>query len=123
MSSLAWKRGMRGEDLACSFLEQKGYQLVARNYRVLGGEIDLVMRESSLLVFIEVKARNSNAYGYPEESVTRHKQDRMGRAARHFLSRVTTEMSYRFDIIAIEHLDSDTPAITHIENFFDSSLY
>ncbi|MBI2484084.1 YraN family protein [Candidatus Uhrbacteria bacterium] len=122
MNGLARRQGEKGEDLACGFLRRKGYQLVMRNYRVPGGEIDLVMRHGSMLAFVEVKARNSGRYGYPEESVTMQKQERMSKAARHFLARFPVDTSYRFDIIAIEHLDSAQPAITHIENFLDFSL-
>jgi len=123
MSLHAHRRGEQGENLACSFLQRKGYQLIARNYRIAGGEIDLVMSDGSSLVFVEVKARAGSRYGYPEESVTRSKINRMSKAARQFLCRYPTNTSYRFDIIAIEGIDSVKPTISHIENILDSSLY
>lgn len=123
MSADAATIGVRGENIASSFLKQKGCKIVARNYRVLGGEIDVIVYDGDTLVFVEVKARSRSTYGYPEESVTKHKQERIARAARHFLTRFPSNASYRFDIIAIEHIDSDKPAVHHIENFFDSPLY
>ncbi|MBI4250346.1 YraN family protein [Candidatus Uhrbacteria bacterium] len=123
MSSHAQRRGEQGENLACSFLQRKGYQLIVRNYRIAGGEIDLVMRDGSSLVFVEVKARTGSRYGYPEESVTRSKINRMSKTARQFLCRYPMNTSYRFDIIAIERIDAAEPTISHIENILDVSLY
>ncbi|NDA52824.1 MAG: YraN family protein, partial [Betaproteobacteria bacterium] len=59
----AAQRGKRAEDLACDWLSRQGLVLVERNSRFRGGEIDLVMRAGSVLVFVEVRYRSSQAFG------------------------------------------------------------
>lgn len=112
--------GRQGEDLAYSFLSQHGYSILERNYRISGGEIDLIAKKDAEVVFVEVKTRASSVYGYPEESVKTEKKKRLVRAARNYLGRFSSEPLYRFDIIAIQ-IDKGihTPQITHIENFLD----
>ena len=78
-------QGRNGEDIACSFLLQNGYRVIERNYRVKGGEIDVIAAKHDELVFVEVKTRSSLQYGYPEESVTRSKKIRLAPAARYYL--------------------------------------
>ncbi len=69
--------GDAGERLALSRLESLGYELVESNWRCRGGEIDLIMRDSGTLVFVEVRTRRGQATGTPEESVTPAKQARL----------------------------------------------
>ncbi|MBI4268555.1 YraN family protein [Candidatus Uhrbacteria bacterium] len=108
--------GARGEDLACSFLVQNGMKIITRNYRIRGGEIDIIAHDGRELVFVEVKARRSLRFGYPEESVTRAKMVRLCRAIRSYLSSRSAAEPYRFDVIAIEESSSGVPAIRHIKN-------
>lgn len=63
-------KGMEGENLAAQFLEERGYAILERNDRFDRGKIDLIAKHRQQLVFIEVKARHSQQYGSPEESVT-----------------------------------------------------
>ncbi len=123
LQTLAQTQGKIGEDIACSFLLENGYTVVARNYRVKGGEIDVIATKNSELVFVEVKTRSSITYGYPEESVTRSKKIRLTRAARQYLIAYSTLPSYRFDIIAI-HMASNkaNPSVFHLENILDDIL-
>ncbi len=112
--------GKQGEDLAYSFLSQNGYAILERNYRISGGEIDLIAKKDAEVVFVEVKTRASSRYGYPEESVGAAKKKRLVRAARTFLGRFSSEPLYRFDIIAVQiEQGLHAPKITHIENFLD----
>ena len=62
--------GNLGEYLACQYLKKLGYKILDRNYRIRGGEIDIVAQDRDYLVFIEVKTRNSSEYGLPSESIT-----------------------------------------------------
>ena len=62
--------GNYGEELACQYLKKQGYKILERNYRIRGGEIDIVARDQDYLVFVEVKARYSHEYGLPSESIT-----------------------------------------------------
>lgn len=94
-------RGAAIEQLAAQWLSAHGLTLVAHNYCVKGGELDLVMWDSDILVFIEVKHRTTTRYGHPLETVTYQKQQRLVRAAGHYIARHGLSSSCRFDILAI----------------------
>ncbi len=78
--------GRRGEDLAHRFLKRQGYRIVARNYRLSAGdaEADLIAYEGDRLVIVEVKTRESAAYGPPDRAVGPEKQRNLARVARAF---------------------------------------
>lgn len=88
---------------------KKGYRVLERNYRVKGGEIDLIAEDREEIVFVEVKTRRSIAYGYPEESVSFAKELRMARAMRHFLCRFRQEPAYRVDIVSVVYPSGASP--------------
>ena len=92
--------GRQAEDLAARFLEKKKLRIIARNYRCRGGEIDLVCRDGKVLVFVEVRLRQSTAFGGAAASVTAIKQRRIILAAQHFLmTNALTNDDCRFDCI------------------------
>ena len=64
---MSWNNilGKRGEQLAVSFLEKKGYQILATNWRHRRAEIDIIAMDEDVLVFVEVKTRNNNNFGEP----------------------------------------------------------
>ena len=96
--------GRIGERLARNHLEAKGYHIVASNYRCRWGEVDLIARDGLEWVFVEVRARRSQAYGGPEESITPGKARRLTLTAQHFLAwrtTATTEPKWRIDLVAI----------------------
>jgi len=105
-STSPYNLGRHGEALAANFLEICGYHCLARRYRKWGGEIDLILRRGSLLVFLEVKARRSNRCGRPEEAITPGKLDRLRRLARCYLHEnpLAGIAEYRFDVIALDLL-------------------
>jgi putative endonuclease len=99
-------QGDAAEDRALAYLQGRGLQLAARNYRTPGrggGEIDLVLwdREGTL-VFVEVRKRSHRAYGGAAGSVTWAKQRRIVLAARHYLLRLKPTPPCRFDVISME---------------------
>jgi putative endonuclease len=113
--------GKRGEDLACRELERRGYAIVARRFRVRGGELDIVARDGATLVFVEVKARAGRHYGDAAEAVTPLKQLRMTRLAGEYLMRHgSPDCACRFDVVAIHFDDDRTPQIQVIQNAFDA---
>ncbi len=96
--------GRHAEDLTHRYLQAKGMQVVARNWRVLGGrgEVDLVAWDNGVLVFVEVKALRTDEYGSPDRAVTREKIYRIGCAAREYLRRAELESTpVRFDVASI----------------------
>ena len=112
--------GIAGEDLACEELEKRGYEILARRYRVAAGEIDVVARDGETLVFVEVKARTSHEFGSAAEAVTSGKQRKLVRLATGYLAEHKLhDCPCRFDVVAI-HLDNGTPEIEVFQNAFDA---
>lgn len=99
------KLGQVGEAYARTYLESKGYQTLAVNYRCPYGEIDLIAREAHELVFIEIKSRTGSAYGSGFESITRYKRQHILRTACHFLAQQrkgqTNHCPIRFDVVEV----------------------
>jgi putative endonuclease len=94
--------GAAGEDAAAGWYEAHGYAIVARNWRVRDGEIDLVARGAKEIVFCEVKARASDRYGSGFDAVTRTKQQRLRRLAAQFLAaNPQPGCVVRFDVVAV----------------------
>ena len=111
--------GKLGEDLACAELSRRGYELLDRRYRTRFGEIDIVARHQGAIVFIEVKARASAAFGDGAAAVTGFKQYRIGQMAVDFLSRrQLTDQPCRFDVVAVS-FDRGRPRVDVYENAFD----
>ena len=111
-------RGAEGERLAAAFLEQKGYIILARNYRFDRGEVDLVASEGGDLVFVEVKARRSREFGAPEESITQAKEAQLKTVAEGYLFEHQIEnQACRFDVVSITY-EQGTPRMRLIQNVF-----
>ena len=95
-------KGRAGEDKAVAHLKSRGFTIVARNYRTNGGEIDIVAQKDKLLVFVEVKARSSEAHGAAVYAVTPAKQRKIVLAATQFIKEKSPEFdSIRFDVICV----------------------
>ena len=95
-------RGKAAEDRAADYLVGQGLRLVARNWRCRGGEIDLILRDGDSLVFVEVRARKSAAFGGAAASITTTKQARLIHAARLYLASQTRLPPCRFDALLFE---------------------
>ena len=97
-------QGQRMEQIACEYLQQKGFQLVQQNFRCYLGEIDLIMRDQDAMVFVEVRSRGRTDYGTALESINRSKQIKLIRAATCFLQweKILYKVSSRFDVVAIQ---------------------
>ncbi|MBI1966210.1 MAG: YraN family protein [Betaproteobacteria bacterium] len=109
------KRGEPAESLAAAFLEGRGLRVLARNYRCRFGELDLIAEHRDTLVFVEVRARRSEAFGGAAGSITRAKRRRLLATARHYLARSGLRRPCRFDVVLLR---GDGPAIEWIENAF-----
>ncbi len=94
--------GKRGEEIAARYLESHGWRILARGYRVRGGELDLVVARDGMLVFVEVKTRCNRSLDDGRGAVDGAKQRRLTRAAGLFLARRRLgHMPCRFDVILI----------------------
>lgn len=112
--------GRWGEKRCEKFLKRKGLKTLARNFSCKTGEIDLVMVDSDgTVVFVEVRTKEDEMFGPPEQSITRSKQTKVARAARYFLATHNIEdRPYRFDVVTIV-LGQDGPEqIRHYESAF-----
>ncbi|MGH9183662.1 MAG: YraN family protein [Acidimicrobiales bacterium] len=95
-------RGAAGEDRAAAWYRSQGYEVVARNWRCREGELDLVLRSGSTVVFCEVKARASLAFGSPLEAVTPAKRRRLRRLAAAWLDQSPVPAGeIRFDVVGV----------------------
>ncbi|CDG86069.1 YraN family protein [Janthinobacterium agaricidamnosum] len=96
------RQGRLAEDQALDYLARHGLILVQRNFSCKGGEIDLIMRQREVLVFVEVRQRAGKEYGGAAASITPAKQRRLIRAAQFYLLRLKQLPPCRFDVIAID---------------------
>lgn len=96
------RRGEAAENLAAAFLEARGLKILERNYRCRFGEIDLVAASGATLVFVEVRARQSEAFGGAAGSITVAKRRRLVAAARHYLARRPARDACRFDVVLVQ---------------------
>lgn len=119
--SQAKRSGNDGEQLACRFLEEHGYRILARNFSCRVGELDIVAQQDETTVFVEVKQRGDESHGGGFEAVTPAKRRRIVRAAELFSSRHgLSERALRFDVISIEVDAAGESRIRHDASAFDA---
>lgn len=114
--------GARYEDLACERLEAAGLVLVERNFSCRHGELDLVMRDGDVLVFVEVRYRRGGGFGDGIDSVGTAKRAKLVRAASAWLAlhpRLANR-TCRFDVVAIAG-DEGTASLDWRTNAFDAA--
>jgi putative endonuclease len=103
MTHARQRLGRQGEDLACAALQRRGYSILARAHRSRFGEIDIVAKDGSTLVFVEVKTRDGATHGDPAEAVTPDKQRRVVAMAEDYLARHGgLDQACRFDVVAVD---------------------
>ena len=108
-----------GEDMAAHHLGSKGYTILHRNIRFPEGELDLVAKLGRTLVFIEVKARETEKFGLPHQFVSVQKQRRLVAMANRFVSYCRLQgTAVRFDVVSVVLPSGQLPQIEHIENAF-----
>ncbi len=118
--------GVYGEKIAENYLEEQGYTIKERNYRVGKSEIDLIACKDCFVAFVEVKTRtrspNSTEWGRPADAVDREKQRYLIRAARSYVRRCPPPCRFRFDVIEVYLAeDKSVLRIKHIQSAFDAS--
>lgn len=109
--------GAEGEELAVGYLQKRGYAVLHRNYRTPVGEADIIVRDRETVVFVEVKARSTPAFGQPFEAVDFRKQEKLRKVALYYLKQKGVESPVRFDVISVL-FRAGRGEITHIEEAF-----
>jgi putative endonuclease len=107
--------GIKGEDLAVSFLKETGYRILKRNYRIGHSDIDILAQDESSLVFIEVRTKSREDRGMPEDTLTANKLRRMKKTAELYIAFNHYRGPARLDAVCIV-LDN-TGRIRHFEHY------
>lgn len=107
------KKGNIGEEIAKSYLINKGFSLLESNYYRSSGEIDIIAKDNNTIVFVEVKYRKSIKNGSPLEAINEKKKTKIINTAYHYITENNINENMRFDVIGILNKD-----ITHIINAF-----
>lgn len=119
MSDATKKLGNAGENLAANFLENHGYKILEKNFRIRAAEIDIIAEKDNTIIFVEVKTRSNIRHGLPAEAVNLHKQKKIIEAASVFLQdEKYFDCACRFDVIEILSAGKDFK-INQIENAFE----
>lgn len=122
MTFLRKELGSLGEELAAAYLQRHGYRILARNYRVRLGELDIIADDGGTLVFVEVRTRNNCEYGTPFDSITRQKQQQLSRVALEYVSRHDLhDRAARFDVVGIlmGNGSGSAPTFEVVKNAFE----
>jgi putative endonuclease len=115
--------GQHGEDLAVDFLQQMGYEILARNWRYGKGELDIVARIGQELVIVEVKTRETDFFGNPADFVSKAQQRQLIYTADAYWTRYPDAGDeLRFDIVSIVVQRDQPPQITHYDTAFYPTL-
>lgn len=109
--------GKAGEELAVKHLLNKGYKILARNYRYLKAEVDIIARKENTLAVIEVKTRSTPDFGDPQDFVKKKQITQLVKAVDHFVNSENLDVEVRFDIIAIIQNKAGT-RVEHLEDAF-----
>jgi len=110
--------GTLAEQRAERYLQSQGLGLIERNYRSRFGEIDLIMRDGTSLVFVEVRMRRNKDFGGAAASIDVHKQQRIIRTAHQYLAGLAHTPPCRFDAILMDDAKGDN--LQWLKNAFDA---
>lgn len=113
--------GMEGEEIALNYLLENGYKLLERNWHFGKYEVDLIVENEKILIFVEVKFRSTDYFGEPEIFVSNKQKLNLIRAANRYISKYDIEKESRFDIVSIV-MQNGKPEINHIEDAFKPKL-
>jgi len=112
--------GKIAEDLAVDFLIKNQYKILARNFRYLKAEVDIIAETENQIVIVEVKARNTDAFLEPQEAVNKKKIKLLISASNYFIEENNIDKEVRFDIISVLPNKQKTLEIHHIIDAFQS---
>ncbi len=115
--------GRLGEDNVCIYLENLGYRIIARNYRIRGGEIDIIAQNSEYTAFVEVKSRKPDSLVSGFEAVNKRKQSLIIKTAGDFCCKNPDILQPRFDVAEVIVDNGRILSIDYIFNAYDTTGY
>lgn len=107
------KQGEDAEMACCSYLKSHGLKLIDRNFSCRLGEIDIIMHDNNMLVFVEVRFRKSNVFGGGLESITLSKQNKLRKAAEFYMQQNNQYKNARFDVVSMSTHTQARPSSRH----------
>lgn len=113
--------GKLGEELTAYYLEKTGYEILCRNFRVKGGEIDVIAAKDGIIAFVEVKTRDINALESGAEAVKKRKRSLVIKAAREYSYRNPHEFQPRFDISEVTVRDGKIIKFRYFDNAYSAN--
>ena len=108
--------GKWGEDLATEYLQEKGYEILERDWKSGHHDLDIVAKDGSTLVVVEVKTRRNRLFGDPEEAIDYKKRQSLQSAINHYIKYRRINSDVRFDIITVVGTMGQQPEIDHIKD-------
>lgn len=114
------KTGRIGEEIAIRYLQDKGYILRERNWRIGRLEVDIIVQRGSELIFVEVKTRHVNPWGTAIDAVDTSKRNNIIRASKAYIKYYQLDLKLRYDIIGIDVYADGTYTITHSEHAYNT---
>ena len=110
--------GRLGEELTAYYLERSGYRILRRNYRIKGGEIDIIAANDKFIAFVEVKTRAEDAWESGIQAVTKRKRRLIIRAAQEYITKYPSELQPRFDIAEVTMKNEKPVKLDYTDNAF-----
>jgi putative endonuclease len=114
--------GKKGEQVATDYLREKGYRIIARNWRFKHKEVDIIAFHGDYLVVVEVKTRTSSGWEHPRESITPSKIRFLVHATEAFVIQHKIDQKIRFDVVSVMPNEGEKWEIEHIENAFTAQV-
>ncbi|MBR0166558.1 MAG: YraN family protein [Prevotella sp.] len=109
--------GAWGEELASAFLQQKGYDVVERDWKFGHRDLDIIAKNDNMVAFVEVKTRRNRVFGEPEEAVDYRKLQNLRQAINYYVKSHRINCEIRVDVITVVGTPGGgPPEITHIED-------
>lgn len=118
------KKGALGEEFAVNFLEKEGFEIIAKNYKLKNGEIDIIARDGTTIAFIEVKTRSENHMVSPLQAITPTKRKRIILTSLVFLQSTNLELQPRYDVFEIiiaDHRLFEVKSYSLLKGAFDAT--
>ena len=115
--------GKLGEEIVCKYLIERGYTIAARNYRIKGGEIDIIAENGDYIAFVEVKSRKSDSMVTGFEAVNKRKRGLIIKTAADYCCKHPNVLQPRFDVAQVIIAEGKVLSIDYITNAYDTTGY